>query len=490
MSASRAPFEPAGFSGARQAHLAALEGEHFWFPPRDELIRKLLATLLPDRACRLLELGCGSGRFLSNNGLDRHSRVGVEAHARFLEIARERSADVQWIHADVAHVPLAKDCFDLTLALDVLEHVEPQSFLREAFRVTRPGGYLLLTVPAHAFLYSEIDAVAGHRCRYSVRLLRRELGDAGWCPERHTYYQRVLLPLLAASRLWNRRRPPELERRPPVWLNRLLGRVNRLDTRWLGTGPFPPGTSLVLWAHKPKPRALDAGAGYQRRYYQAADHARIQPSRSPYTQRHLREVLETLQLESGSRVLEVGAGLGRFSELLREQGLNVVATDLSPEHVAELDRREPTKRHHVCDAADVAKLGYAPFDAVVGFFLLHHLDDVERVFRGVFSALRPGGQVAFCEPNAFHLPFYAQILLARDMTWRGDGGVRRMRRTLVEPAMTRAGFREVSTRRYGFVPRAVANHSSGRRFERALESHQILEPLRAFQMFMGRRPRQ
>lgn len=228
---------------------------------------------------------------------------------------------------------------------------------------------------------------------------------------------------------------------------------------------------------------------YQRRYYARDDRRRIAPRRTPYVLRHLDEALRDVAWRPGMRALEIGAGLGRFTGLLRERGLDVVACDLSAELLASL-RAEPGAAGTetiACDAASVASHTDERFPLVFGFFVLHHIADLDRMLRGLADVLLPNGKLVLCEPNAFHLPFYLQIAFGRGMTWRGDGGVRRMTPSRVHAALVRAGFVEPRVRRYGFVPPVVANVAAGRTLERGLERMALLAPLRAFQVFSARR---
>jgi cyclopropane fatty-acyl-phospholipid synthase-like methyltransferase len=226
---------------------------------------------------------------------------------------------------------------------------------------------------------------------------------------------------------------------------------------------------------------------YQERYFDrdAGGNVRLKPTTSAYVRRHLERTVAAADLRPGQRILEVGAGLGRFTSLLLGGGLDVVASDLSPGLLAMIAARHPEVRTLACDVADVARHAGERFDRIVGFFMLHHLDDLDRVFAGLREAIGPGGRVAFCEPNAWCLLYYLQITFSHQMTWRGDGGVLRMRPSVVLPAMRRAGFEDLRCTRYGFTPPALYNRAAGRRLDHALERLPLLEPLRAFQTFEG-----
>jgi hypothetical protein len=120
--------------------------------------------------------------------------------------------------------------------------------------VLQPGGWLFVSVPAHPWLWSARDTLAGHRRRYSRRLLRERVTAAGFEVERMFGYQALLLPLLAAARAWSRLRGGDStahEDRPRRWLNALLLAINHLEVA-AGRACRPPtGSSLVLVARKP-----------------------------------------------------------------------------------------------------------------------------------------------------------------------------------------------------------------------------------------------
>lgn len=243
-------FEPPGFTDDRRHHLDLIDSSHFWFSARSKLIERRLRRIVGNRVTAILELGCGSGRFLPTLAGMAITCVGVDGHPRSLEKAMERATTATLIHADIAQVPLADSQFDAVVMLDILEHATPLPALEEAARLARPGGLLLLSVPAFQSLWSQVDQAAGHRCRYSLGQLRGELKSSGWELAGHTYYQFLVFPLFAASRLFGRSTLPRLERFPPVWLNGLLARINRFEVRRLDWLRLPFGSSLIAWARK------------------------------------------------------------------------------------------------------------------------------------------------------------------------------------------------------------------------------------------------
>lgn len=234
-------------------------------------------------------------------------------------------------------------------------------------------------------------------------------------------------------------------------------------------------------------------AAEQREYYSSPSrkYGRMGPVATPYVERHLNATLDALGLAPGARILELGAGMGRFSLPTAARGYRVVASDLSAPLLAELRRFDATGTVEVveADAATIDQAVDGLFDGVTGFFFLHHLAELEPVFAACARVLRPGGAAAFCEPSAFYLPFYLQIAATPGMSFRGERGLTSMRTAPLAAAAERAGLEVLPTRRYGVFPPALANRSLGRGLEALLETvSPAWAPLRAFQIFAARRP--
>jgi ubiquinone/menaquinone biosynthesis C-methylase UbiE len=92
-------------------------------------------------------------------------------------------------------MPFDEAQFDAVVALDVLEHIpDDVAATREIFRVLKPGGVLIVTVPAYQSLWSRHDVALHHKRRYRSRQVRNLLRGAGFTLRHLTYTVSVLFP--------------------------------------------------------------------------------------------------------------------------------------------------------------------------------------------------------------------------------------------------------------------------------------------------------
>ncbi|HET6346854.1 MAG TPA: class I SAM-dependent methyltransferase [Myxococcota bacterium] len=227
----------------------------------------------------------------------------------------------------------------------------------------------------------------------------------------------------------------------------------------------------------------------QTAYFAERRPIRMQPVDTPYIDRHFSEVAQACGLQRGATVCEWGSGLGRFSRLLTAHGARVTAIELSPTLAAESRAHlggEDGFRVVVGDIlSTLPELGQT-FDVVLGFFVLHHLRGLERYFRAAARALRPGGRVAFAEPNPYNPLFPVQISLTPGMRWRAEAGIYALRPHLIRRAAAAAGFCRVDITPYGALPRQLYNGLARFRRERTLERF-VPRALRPFQTIVAER---
>lgn len=228
----------------------------------------------------------------------------------------------------------------------------------------------------------------------------------------------------------------------------------------------------------------------QRQFYQSREHRHLQATENDfYSAKLASRLADHLDIPAGARVLEVGAGFGRFTFHLLDHCESLVALDLTP---AALETLESVRDRRGIDAArcttftadlDALEPGAfdAPFDCIVGFFLLHHLPDYARSIETLSRLLTPTGRIGFLEPNRRNPLFLVQVAACPDMTWAEEKGMFSLSRRGVESAYRRAGLQDLRTKTAGFFPPQVLNNlPAARRLEARLERFRPLQPLLPF----------
>jgi SAM-dependent methyltransferase len=237
------------------------ETRHWWFRWRFKLIQDVIDTLsgMPDRPT-MLDAGCGTGQMLKMLQ-QRGNAVGLDLSQDAIMFASSRDAR-NLVLGSVTNPPFANGTFDIAFALDVIEHVDDDRSILEGLReLVRPGGALVITVPAFQSLWSDHDKINHHRRRYRRRQMRRILQASGFEVERITYCNTVLFPIVYGIRrmqaLARRFRPKDeaevssdLHAYPRV-INSLLYRLMLIEAWVVKRIDLPIGVSILAIARKP-----------------------------------------------------------------------------------------------------------------------------------------------------------------------------------------------------------------------------------------------
>jgi SAM-dependent methyltransferase len=147
--------------------------------------RWILSRIQPHARTPLLEAGCGAGQYTAALAGRVDRLVAVDIDPQLPARAADLPPNVELRVADLGdpRLPetLGRAAFSTVVCLNVLEHIpDDDGALRCFLELLRPGGALLLLVPAHPALYGRMDALAGHCRRYRRARLRRQLVDAGF----------------------------------------------------------------------------------------------------------------------------------------------------------------------------------------------------------------------------------------------------------------------------------------------------------------------
>jgi SAM-dependent methyltransferase len=233
--------------------LDRIDRQHWFYRGKRAIVRHWIDRYLSVRADDLLvDGGCGTGTWLLE--MSKSCRVmGLDDYEESIALARPRVEAVggQVLKTPLEKVDLPDGCATVVTLLDVLEHLDDDAAaLREMVRLVKPGGLVVITVPALRWLWSDWDVCLHHRRRYH----RPDLLRLCALPEvevlRCAYFNSAVLPGIALVRAWRMVRPPRPgeeraeDRIPAGWLNELLFRLMVIPARcgWL----YPPsGVSLL-----------------------------------------------------------------------------------------------------------------------------------------------------------------------------------------------------------------------------------------------------
>lgn len=238
------------------------EETHWWYVARRRIILSWLTQSLAkmrtqdSSSPRLLDYGCGTGInlvYLAKIGV----AFGVDASPDAIAFCRQRGLQnvVATGSLEEMQAPAVFGGeFDVVTMFDVLEHLPDEVGALRCIRgLLKPGGLLVVTVPAFDWLWSGEDVVSEHLRRYTRSSLSRVLHEAGYETWRISYFNTLLFPLQAAIALWNRSLRPQsmsesMVKPVPGPLNSALAAIVSVESLLLRALRFPVGASLICSA--------------------------------------------------------------------------------------------------------------------------------------------------------------------------------------------------------------------------------------------------
>lgn len=234
-----------------------LERKHWWFKARSEILSTRVQKILKGKKSpEILNVGVATGA--TSTMLARFGSVtSLEYDQACCQFLKEQlNFDV--IQGSVTALPFPDQHFDLVCAFDVIEHVEDDTQgLKEMMRVCKPGGNILVTVPAFMSLWSEHDEINHHFRRYTAtslkKLFKNDRGNISYI----SYFNSILfLPIYGArvfSNLIRRNKPKQeglqsdFSKFKTGTLNKLLYKIFLFENIFLKKDyAFPAGVSILL----------------------------------------------------------------------------------------------------------------------------------------------------------------------------------------------------------------------------------------------------
>jgi len=181
--------------------------KNFWYRSRNDIIQWLLKKFASGNSLSMLEIGCGTGYVLS--GLKKNNVLkltGSEIYLEGLKYAKENNPGVDFFQVDICKVSF-ENKYDVIGCFDVLEHIErDEEALKNIYASLKPGGLLLISVPAYMFLWSFMDEINKHKRRYSKKELLTKIKAAGFSVQYCSFFVFTLFPFLLLNRILNRKK--------------------------------------------------------------------------------------------------------------------------------------------------------------------------------------------------------------------------------------------------------------------------------------------
>jgi SAM-dependent methyltransferase len=233
-----------------------IEEWNWWFIARRKTVLSLLKGV--DKKARILDIGCAGGPLLNelkNLGFENASGADFSEEA----VAKCKQRGLQAYQMDAQDLKFESNSFDVLIASDSLEHLEfDEKALKNWFSILKPGGKLMVFVPAYMFLWSEHDTVNHHFRRYTKTNLKRKMQEAGFKVERSGYWNfAMFFPTSIFRVLQQIKNKISPSKKPKDQLESFNPFINKVLISWLNVEngvfksmPFPCGVSAFAEATK------------------------------------------------------------------------------------------------------------------------------------------------------------------------------------------------------------------------------------------------
>ena len=223
--------------------------EHWWWNARIEIFSGIIETYFKyNRNLNILDYGAGSG--VNINFLKNYGKVTIfEPHLPTSNYLRENYKEIKLLENKNVK-------FDLILLADVLEHIEHTHQVLDQLSIyMHSQSILLITVPAHQYLFNKKDLTLKHYRRYSKKLLFNDLKNSGFYLDYLSYYNfflsPIILPITLISKILKLNYIENVEKKPHFILNKIFFNLFRLEKYLISKKiKLPYGISLIAIAKK------------------------------------------------------------------------------------------------------------------------------------------------------------------------------------------------------------------------------------------------
>lgn len=207
----------------------------------------------------VMEIGCSSGFFIREliTKFEDLIVIGADVVRAPLYKLADTLPNVPLIRFDLLQNPLPNSCVDVLVMLNVLEHIDDDiKALINAYSLLKPGGILIIEVPAGKFLYDAYDAQLHHYRRYSAVELKSKLESVGFIITRRSHLGFFLFPVFALVKFINKLRDSlsniVQHQASSTSSSRIVSFFMRLESRLSEFVSFPFGIRVLMTAKRPE----------------------------------------------------------------------------------------------------------------------------------------------------------------------------------------------------------------------------------------------
>lgn len=228
--------------------MAQHDATHWWYVARRRILAELIAKhIRPPSGGRILEVGCGTGHNFEMLGqFGTVDAIEIDDGAR--AIAETRLGRPILTAPLPALTGIADASYDMIALLDVLEHIaDDRASLASLRQKLKPGGKIVLTVPANPWMWSAHDRAHHHHRRYTQDGLAQIVRQAGLQINLISHFNSLLFPVAAVARLVGKLtgKTSSDDQMPSAPVNSVLTHIFGLERHLVGRVPLPAGVSIV-----------------------------------------------------------------------------------------------------------------------------------------------------------------------------------------------------------------------------------------------------
>lgn len=234
-----------------------LEKFHWWFLYRQNILKFILKKYLIhlSKDAKIVDIGCGTGGNIQLLNKNYNNIYGIDNNESAIKYCREKNLK-NITKGDLPNLEgLEDNSADLILLFDVLEHVDKDDLALSVIKnKLKTGGFILLTVPAFSFLWSQHDEDFHHKRRYNIKQLKKMLKSLDFKIIKSSYLYFLLFPLILFMRfikkIFKSYSSADDFKLNNKFLNNFILKFLAIEQFFLNYIDYPFGSSIVVLAKK------------------------------------------------------------------------------------------------------------------------------------------------------------------------------------------------------------------------------------------------